>query len=174
MAKTVQIKLFGPWNRVKNLLNNLAPNLREIAISSQRSVAEKFVRRVKAHLKNQDIPGWTPLSNRYAYYKMGKFGTEDILIATWEYYDNSKAWREGGLYQAGVPRSVSYKNGVEIARVAHIHELWSTMPGRPHRPLWNYTLKEDMGGLQGIKQMVNQIIKQKLILKGYPVRSIRF
>jgi len=174
MANSVNIKLFGPWVQVDNLLKQLAPNLRTIAISAQRKIAEKYVRKVKAHLKNQDIPGWTPLSDRYADYKMGKYGNEDMLIATWDYYDSIKAWRSGGVYHAGVPKGVTYPNGNEISRIAEIHETWSSISGKPKRPLWGYTLKKDMGGLKGIKKDINEIVVEKLRAKGYPINSFRF
>lgn len=174
MAKSVNVKLFGPWNKVRTLLNNLKPNLKEIAVASQRTIAERYVRKVKAHLRNQDIPGWTPLSNRYADTKMAKYGHEDILVASWEYYESIRAWRENGVYHAGVPRGLTYDNGTEISRVAAIHEAWSYASGRPYRPLWDYTIKEDMGGLRGLKAAVNEVIKTKLKQKGYPINSFRF
>lgn len=169
----MEAKLFGPWNKVSKLLNKLPYELKEIGIASQRSVAEKYVRKVKAHLSNQDVPGWTPLSSRYADRKMGKFGHEEILIASWQYYENIKAWRENNVYHAGVPKGLTYDNGTEIAVVAKIHEDWSMIPGKPHRPLWNYTLNEDMGGLKGIKATVNEIIIGRLIKKGYPIDSLK-
>lgn len=169
----MEIKLFGPWNKVSRLLNQLPRELKDISISSQRSVAEKFVRKIKNHLSNQDIPGWTPLSNSYADRKMGKFGHEEILIASWQYYESIKTWRENNSYHAGVPKGVSYENGTEIAAVAKIHEDWSMIPGKPHRPLWNFTINEDMGGLKGIKKTVNEIIITRLIKKGYPINSLK-
>jgi hypothetical protein len=173
MANAINVKLFGPWNKVRNLLNDLPRNIKIVSISAQRSVADRYVAKVKAHLKNQDIPGWTPLSDRYADYKMSKFGAEDILIATWDYYDNITSWRSQNVYHAGVKSGITYpgNHGIEIARVAAIHEAWANTPGRPHRPLWAYTLNEDMGGLRGIKVMVNEIFKRRLREKGYPVKS---
>lgn len=172
MAYQLNIKPFGPWGTVKRLLNDLPKNIKEIGISAQRSVAEKYARKVKAHLRNQDVPGWTPLSPKYADFKMGKYGHEDILIASELYYDSIKAWSEGRVYYAGVPAGIQYKNGTEVARVAYIHEAWSGMAGRPHRPLWVYTLQEDFNGVKGIKKLTNEIFAQRLRDKGYRARKL--
>ncbi len=168
----LSIKPFGPWGKVQVLFNDLNKNILEIARKSQRSIAEKYVRKVKAHLKNQDVPGWTPLSPAYADFKMGKYGHEDILIASGQYYQNIKAWREGGIYHAGVPSGISYPGGPEIAKVAGLHELWASIPGKPHRPLWGYTLNNDMGGVKGMKNLVNEIFAKKLKEKGYRPRKL--
>jgi len=172
-VKAIDVKLFGPWKKVTQLLESLPQHIKASSTSAQRSVAQKYVTRVKSHIKNQDIPGWTPLSNRYADYKMAKYGTEDILIATWDYYDSIKIWRQGGIYHAGIPKGISYpgNHGIEISRVAAIHEAWVNVPGRPHRPLWAYTLKMDMGGPRGIRLLVNNTLRDKLRKQGYPVRQ---
>lgn len=168
----LSVKPFGPWKKVQSLYSELGKNLQDMATKSQRSIAEKYVRRVKAHIRNQDIKGWTPLSAKYADYKMGRYGHEDIFIASNQYYQNIKAWREGGLYHAGVPSGISYPNGVEIAMVANIHETWSSMPGKPHRPLWGYTLNNDMGGVRGMKKLVNEVFAKRLKEKGYKPRKL--
>lgn len=167
----LSIKPFGPWGKVRELYGNLGKNIQEIATASQRSIVEKYIRKIKAHLVNQDISGWTPLSPKYADFKMGKYGHEDILIASHDFYDNIKVWREGGLYHGGVPKGISYPGGPEIAAVAYIHEVWSTMPGKPHRPLWGYTLNRDMGGIRGMKKLVNDVFAKKLKDKGYRPRK---
>ncbi len=172
MASSIDFKLFGPWNKVKALFQDLPKNLKDITTSSQRSIAEKYARKIKAHLRDQDIPGWTPLSPRYADQKMGKYGNEDILLASWKYYESIKVWRQGGIYHVGVPKTETYPNGKEVSKIAALHEAWSTMPGRPHRPLWGYTFKEDMGGLSGVHKAINQLIKEKLQAKGYPVKKL--
>lgn len=174
MSRNLDIKLFGPWGKVKSMFNLLPNDLKTISTSTQRSIAESFIRKVKSHLINQDIPGWTPLSPKYADSKMAKYGHEDILIASWDYYDSIRAWRKNGIYYAGVPEGLHYKKGIEIARVAKIHEDWSLSPDKPHRPLWSYTLSKDMGGVRGIKKTANAIIKEKLLKKGYPVKSLSF
>jgi hypothetical protein len=168
----INFSLFGDWDRVKRLMNSLPRNLQLISISAQRSVAERYARKVKAHLKNQDIKGWTPLSSKYADKKMAKYGEEDLLIASWDYYNAIKAWRTNKVYSAGVPAGLIYPNGKEIAKIAQIHEAWSYMAGRPHRPLWTYTLNNDMGGLKGMRNTVNKIIRDKLRERGYPVKPL--
>lgn len=163
-------RMFGDWDRAKKLLNKLPKELQDISISTQRSITESFVRKIKAHLKSQDIPGWTPLNPKYADKKMGTYGHEDILMASLDYYQSIKAWRQDKVYYAGVPTGLHYDNGKEIARVARIHEDWSMMPGKPHRPLWSYTFETDLGGLKGLQKTTRDIIKKKLIAKGYPIK----
>lgn len=172
MPKDIHFGLFGDWAKAKRLFNQLPTNLKSISAESQKLIAEKYVRAVRSHLRNQDIPGWTPLSYKYASRKLKDIGSTDMLIASWDYYNSIKAWRERNVYYTGVPISETYRNGIKIARVAAIHESWSTIPGRPHRPLWSYTFNNDMKGVRGITRLLNQIFKRKLQQKGYPVQSI--
>lgn len=163
----IEAKLFGPWSKFKKLMDDLPVNLKKSAISSQRKIAEKYVRKIKAHLRKQDIPGWTPLKPSYADYKMGKYGHEDILIASRTYYESIKSWRKDGIYHAGVPKDIKYDNGISVAKVGFIHEKWSKMSDKPHRPLWDYTINNDMGGRLGIQKMVFKEVNKKLKSKGY-------
>ena len=78
------------------------------------------------------------------------------------------------MYMAGVPRGVSYRNGIEISRVAAIHETWSRLPGKPYRPLWIYTFNKDMKGEQGVSRLLNKTFKRLLRAKGYPVSNLKF
>lgn len=167
MGKAASATLFGPWLKTKLLLNFLAPNIRLATIAGQRKIADKYVRKIKSHLRNQDIPGWTPLSPAYADYKMGKYGNEDILMASRTYYDNIKSWRQGGVYMAGVKKSAAYSSGKSVARIAFIHENWSKIQGKPHRPLWDYTLNNDMGGRIGIHRLLKLEVVRRLKAKGY-------
>lgn len=173
----IKARLFGPWSYVTKLLTYLEPEIRKAAISAQRKVAESYVRKIKAHLRNQDIPGWTPLTPKYADWKMGKFGNEDLLMASTQYYESIEAWRSGGVYMAGVKKGQKYKYSRgkrkrEVSEVAYIHEMWSMSGGnKPKRPLWGYTLNQDMGGKEGIRKLVNNIFRDKLRDKGYPVED---
>lgn len=168
----VNVKMIGNWAKCSHLLNTLDRNIRDASISAQRRIAEKYVRLVKSHLRRQDIPGWTPLNPRYADYKMGKYGHEDILLATYLMYDSIDSWRSQNVYFAGIKKGISYPNGVLVSRVAEIHEAWSGMPDKPYRPLWSYTWKNDLGGNKGVREEFIRTIKEKLKRKGYPVRRL--
>lgn len=168
----MEVKLIGDWAKTQRLLGSLDKHIRDASIKAQRKIAERYVRLVKSHLKKQDIPGWTPLAPRYADYKMGRYGHEEILLSTYLMYDSITSWRAGGVYFAGIRRGEHYPNGVEIARVAEIHEAWSTMADRPHRPLWSYTWRRDMGGNKGVREEFIREIKNRLVNQGYPVRRI--
>lgn len=168
----MEVKLIGDWAKARRLINHLDKNIRNASTAAQRKIAERYVRLVKSHLKKQDIPGWTPLAPRYADYKMGKYGHEDILLSTYLMYDSITSWRSNGVYFAGIRRGEFYPNGVEISRVAEIHEAWSSMPDRPHRPLWTYTWKRDMGGKKGVREEFITEVKNRLKAMGYPVRRM--
>jgi len=173
MAQYVGITLLGPWKKVENLFKTLAPNIKAAAIGGQRKIAEKYHRKILNHLRNQDISGWTPLNPAYADFKMAKYGHEDILIASWKYYNSISVWRSNNMYHVGVPRGIKYRNGNEVAKIAYIHETWSSIPGKPYRPLWGYTFNEDLGGLKGVWRIINNHIKIKLNSQGYKVRPIK-
>ena len=168
----MKIELLGDWDKASDLLRNLDRNISDAAMRAQRKIADRYVRLVKAHLRRQEIPGWTPLSPKYADYKMGKYGHEDILLSTYLMYDSIISWRSQGVYFAGIKRGEHYPSGVEISRVAEIHELWSLEPGKPHRPLWSYTWQKDMGGNKGVREEFITEIKKRLKAKGYPIRRM--
>jgi hypothetical protein len=170
----MKVTLIGDWAKTTRLIGSLDRNIKEASIKAQRKIADRYVRLVKAHLRNQDIPGWTPLNPAYADYKMGKYGHEDILLRTYLMYDSIESWRSHNVYFAGIKKGHRYKSGVEVARVAEIHEIWSTVPGKPHRPLWSYTWRKDMGGNKGVREDFIEEIKNRLKQKGYPVRRLRF
>lgn len=163
-------RMYGDWGKAKKLLDALPKELNDVSISVQRSITESLVRKVKAHLKNQDIPGWTPLSAKYADKKMGEYGHEDMLMASLDYYTSIKTWRQNKAYYAGVPKGLHYPNGREISAVAQIHENWSLQPGKPYRPLWSYTFTNDLGGMTGLQKFTKELIKKKLLSKGYPIK----
>lgn len=170
----MEVKLIGEWAKVQRLLKSLDVNIRNSSLKSQRKIADKYVRLVKSHLRKQDIPGWTPLSPRYADFKMGKYGHEDILLSTYLMYDSITSWRSNGVYYAGIRNGENYPSGVSIARVAEIHEAWSTMGDRPHRPLWSYTWRNDMGGNKGVRAEFIEELRRRLKEQGYPVRKMGF
>lgn len=169
----MKVKLIGDWAKASRLINHLDKNIRDASIRSQRKIADRYVRLVKSHLRNQDIPGWTPLNPRTADYKMGKYGNEDILLSTHLLYDSIQSWRSNGVYFAGIKRGEAYERGTEVARIAEIHEAWSFMPGMPHRPLWSYTYEVDLGGKKGVREIFITELKRRLQAKGYPIRRLK-
>lgn len=166
----MEIRLIGDWAKTRHLLHSLDKNIKEASTKAQRKIAERYVRLVKSHLKKQDIPGWTPLNPYYADYKMGKYGHEDMLLSTYLMYDSITSWRSNNTYFAGIKTGINYPSGKEVSRVAVIHEAWSHNPDRPHRPLWSYTWRKDMGGNKGVREEFIREIKNRLVAQGYPVR----
>lgn len=170
----ISVKLIGDWNKAEFLLATLGPNLSKVGIFAQKKIATIYIDLVKQHLQNQDIPGWTPLSKDYAKRKNKKYGHEELLMASMTFYQSIKIWKEEDKYFAGIPSNLNYPNGKSVARIASIHEDWSYLPGKPHRPLWGYTFEMDLGGFRGVRKEVNHIIKTKLAEKGYPIKNLSF
>lgn len=173
---SLNFKLFGNWNRVRNFVDSLDSELTFAAIRGQRSAAEKFARLVKKHLRDQDLKGqWTQLTTEYASRKARKgLNPEQILIATEDYYKAIGVWRINGIYHVGIKKTARYDNGVQISRVAAIHEAWASEPGKPYRPLWSYTFQNDMGGEKGIRNLVLQSMYEYMIRNGIPWQKLRF
>jgi hypothetical protein len=171
----IEIKMVGDWALTKRLLSNIDKNLRAASIRAQRKTAEKYVRLVKSHLRNQDIPGWTPLSDKYADWKMGKYGHEDMLMLTHVMYDSIDSWRSSNIYYAGIKMGINYPSGMSVSRVAYIHEAWATGRGdKPKRPLWGYTWKKDMGGNKQVREEFIDEIKHRMRSQGYPIKRNAF
>lgn len=163
MIGYLEVKPFGPWKKVMQELKHLDRDILESATQSQRTIAERLKKIVIGHLKNQDIPGWEPLSP----YTRPNDADRKALIDTRTYIESIKTWRENFVYSVGVKRGIiNPKNGIEVARIAYIHEYWSGVPGKPYRPLWSYSIKE-MGGLKGMRLMVETRIRLMLIKKGF-------
>lgn len=172
----LDIKLFGQWEETIRVLQKVSPAVKEVSIKAQLRVGREIVRRVKAHLRNQDL-GWQPLSSSYQKRKADAgLPSGKILYAYGNYYRNIEVWRRANhhLVYIGVRRGRYTKNlegkksKIDIATIAAIHEL-SSGKRIPKRPLWNPTIKE-MGGVKGIKTLYVQYLVKGLQRKGIPIK----
>lgn len=168
---TISFKLEGQWDKGGYLISQLSRNLKESTDKAEKELAQKLYAIVTDHLRNQDIPGWTPLSEKYAAKKQSEWNTADILIRSREYYASIKWWKDEGRYYVGVKKGETYVDGTEISRIANIHETWSSMPGRPYRPLWSYSWNE-MAKSKETRQTVIMAIFKEMSKKGYPIKLI--
>lgn len=173
----LQFKTFGRWEETIKTLQRLKPAIKQASLAAQIRVCKEIARRVKGHLRNQDL-NWRALSTSYKS-KKAKYGWDKrILLATHTYYDNIEVFTKGNqhLVYVGVKRGVYGKkpngkrNSLEVAKVAIIHEF-SQNPRR-RRPLWNPTIRE-MGGVKGVKSLYNLYLYQELKKRKVPISIIK-
>lgn len=174
----LEISLFGDWAKVIKTLQRLSPDIKDASIKAQTKVAKEICKRVKAHLRNQDL-SWEELSETYAAKKSEAGLDGRTLMAYKTYYDAIQTWTKGNQHMVfvGVKKGIYGRNlegkrtKLEVAAYAAIHEFSS---GRriPKRPLWNPTIKE-LGGAKGIKKMYLGSLLAHLRLKGIPITEYR-
>lgn len=172
----VQFKLFGDWAETIKVLNKLSPTIKDCSLIAQMKICQDVAKRVKAHLKNQDL-AWQPLAHRTTMKKSQANLDSGTLIAYGTYYNNIKAWQIGNQHMAyvGVKRGIYTKDTrgkrsrIDVATIAAVHEFSS---GRhiPRRPLWNPTIAE-MGGAPGLKKLYVKHLVGSLRVRGVPVKS---
>lgn len=172
----IKFELFGDWDKAMNVIKGLGPNIKKASVKAQLKVGNIIVRKVKAHIRNQDL-GWKPLSPMYEMRKSGAGLNTNIMRAHDTYYDNIKVWQSGNrhLVNIGVKRGIytktisGRKSKLEVATIAAIHEL-SSGKRFPRRPLWNPTIKE-MGSSKGIRKIFINSLVWHLRLYGVPVKQ---
>lgn len=174
----IKFELFGRWAETMKVLGRLSPEIKEASIKAQMKVGREIVKKVKAHLRNQDL-GWAPLDTDYARRK-SRLGLDTRTLISWgTYYNAIEMWTSGNkhLMMIGV-RSGIYtrspngrKSKLEVAKIAAIHEF-ARGKKMPKRPLWNPTIAE-MGGVNGIKKMYINSLVYHLSRKGIPVKAFR-
>lgn len=160
----MKMELFGQWDESIRLFQKLGPVVKAASLLAQIKVCNQVVKRVKSHLRNQDL-GWIALSQEYSDRKEQQGLSGDTLMAYKVYYDNIEAWTEGtrSFAFAGVRRGIytqeinGQRSKIDIATIAAIHEF-SSGAKIPRRPLWNPSI-EEMGNSKGLKQMyVNSLV----------------
>ena len=172
----IEFKLFGQWDETIRVLNKLSPTIKECSLIAQMKICKDICKRVKAHLKNQDL-NWQPLSQAYKKKKSEAGLDSGILIAYAQYYNNIEAWQKGNQHYAfvGVKKGIYTKNlrgkrsRLDVATIAAVHEF-STGRKMPKRPLWNPTIAE-MGGAPGLKKLYVKHLVGSLRVRGIPVKA---
>ena len=174
----MEIKPMGNWANTISTVTRISPDIKDAGIKGQMKVAREIVRRVKGHIRNQDL-GWKPLSETTQAIK-SIYGLDSrTLYAHGGYYNAIEAWQKGSQFMvfAGVKKgkySRSYggkKRAIDIGQVAAVHEF-SSGKRVPRRPLWNPTIRE-MGGAAGLKKMFMGSFLYYLRMKGIPIKPFR-
>jgi len=148
----IEFKLDGNWPGVLVALRGLPVSLQAAAVWGQRKVAEGLVKKVKDHLKNQDL-NWPERSEQY------NAGDPRILIDTEAYFRAIQAFKQGTTYYAGVKDNKYNAKGDRIVDYALMNELGGG--NLPPRPLWGPSINE-MGGAKGVKAIVVAAIFAKV------------
>lgn len=174
----VSFKLFGQWDEAIRIISRLSPAIKEASLKAQMKICREIAKRVKGHIKNQDL-NWQPLSSEYASRKAAAGLSGNILEAYGNYYNAIQAWQVSNQHFAfvGVKKGMYTRNisgrrsKYDIASIAAIHEL---SQGRiiPKRPLWNPTIAE-MGGSMGLKNAYTEHLINNLRMKGIPISDVR-
>lgn len=159
---TVNIRAVGDWRGANAMFRNFSRDIKRAFKSSQENVAKKLLRKVKGHLKKQDL-GWVPLSQK----TIDRKGHAIALIDSGAYYRSIKFWQVSYTVYVGVRRGVLNSDGNEIARIA----VWQEYGTRyiPARPLWRPSI-EEIGGPVGMRNDVQRSMYWKLRKMGYKVR----
>lgn len=171
----MEVKLFGDWAKAIRTFQGLSRKIKIASLEAQTKVCEAVVKKVKAHLRNQDL-GWAPLNPKYLERKSERGLDSRALIAYGNYYHAIGVWKKGNqhLVFAGVKRGIytrsltGKRSKLDIATIAVIHEF-SSGKKIPKRPLWNPTLREF--GKKGIKDLYVKNLRTSLRRQGLPVKD---
>lgn len=174
----IEFKLFGQWDETIRILNKLSPTVKECSLIAQMKICQDICKRVKNHLKNQDL-NWEPLSEKYREAKTNAGLGGETLIAYGQYYNNIEAWQKGNQHLAfvGVKKGIytrrlsGKRSRLDVATIAAIHEFSNGIK-LPRRPLWNPTIRE-MGGAPGIKKAYVKHLVGSLRVRGIPVKQFQ-
>jgi len=174
----MRFRLVGEWKRTMDVIQRLPNSMKESSLNAQMKLGEEVIKRVKAHLRKQDLP-WPPLHSDTQAKKSRADLDPRALIAYGSYYHNIKVWRVGsqktvliGVKPGIYTRTYMGKRSkIDIARIAAIHEF-SSGKRVPKRPLWNPTIRE-MGGAQGFKDQFLKSFKAYLRRAGIPFKHLK-
>lgn len=177
----VNVRLFGQWEEAIRTLNRLGPTIKLSSVDAQMAVMKDIKSRIKAHLRNQDIPEMTskPYNSRYRQAKSQLSRDQRFLISSGTYYRSIDVWKTGNFNFAfvGVRNGIKTKtlkgknSRLDVARIAYMNEMGGKT--LPKRPLWNPTIRE-MGGANGIKDLFVQHLYRKLKRRRIPIALKKF
>jgi hypothetical protein len=173
----VEVKLFGQWEDAMRVLATMGPVVKSGSIKAQIKVGKEIQRRVKAHLRNQDL-GWRALDSDYAKRKDAAGLDSRILTAYGTYYNNIDVWQKGSqhLVMVGVKKGVrtwtigGKRSKLDVATIAYIHEFGGSKV--PRRALWNPTIQE-MGGAAGVKKIFVKSLFYWMRMNRIPVKLLK-
>ena len=132
-----------PWSNVAAAIANIGLEMEKakgIALKQWGLHAEALA---KKHMSTQDM-GWEELKPATLAAKIRKGQSENILIATSDYFQAITSWTDKEAAYAGVKKGVKDREGNVIADIAAVHEYGSKSGEIPARPLWQPVYKETM------------------------------
>lgn len=164
----LRFNLTGHWTKTVTNFKTLPRDTLVATSLAHRNFGRRLERRVKRHMRNQDLP-WAPLAKSTLYHRRmrGNYGT-GALMDTQAYYHAIKVWQSSYVVYVGVPRDAGVnKRGVPIAVYAALQETGTKRI--PARPLWEPSFSE-MGGSAAITSETKAYIEKAYRLKGWNIR----
>jgi len=143
MGNWGEIRMVGDWQKVALLIQNMAMEMEKAKITSLQRFGLKMEEVVLNHISMQDM-GWKPLDPKYIESKVRKGLSENILVATSDYFNAIQSWvdKDSQTTYIGVKKGKIDKDGNEIGDIAQVHEYGSMSGKIPKRPLWEPSFKD--------------------------------
>lgn len=133
----------GDWEKVALLVANLAKEMEIARTTALKRWGLKAEGLAKGHMSKQDL-GWVALKPETIAEKIRKGHSENILIATSDYFQAITSWHMDNTVYAGVKKIATNSDGEQIADIAATHEYGSDAANIPPRPLWQPVFLETM------------------------------
>jgi len=139
----ITVKRSGNWNAVRNIVPNLAPDIKRSNRLMLEMVAKKAEKLAINHINKQDL-NWIPLNPEYAAWKKKTGRSAKILVAKRSYLKSikSKVNEQGNISFAGVFKGMVNEYGMSIEKYAAIMEYGSIKRRIPVRKLWKPVMNE--------------------------------
>lgn len=138
-----EMRKVGDWAKVGAVIANLGMEMERARSLSLKRWGLKAEGLAKKHMSSQDL-GWTALKAATISAKIRKGQSENILIATSDYFQAITSWADKERAYAGVKKQITNAEGEVIADIAAIHEFGYEAGGIPARPLWQPVYEETM------------------------------
>jgi hypothetical protein len=135
----MSIEKIGDWEVIRRMVENLSPDLNDVARKTLVKVGMKAEQIAVKHIQNQDL-NWTA-NIRYTRWKARSGYSNKILVKTSTYLQSITSWpsQTGKTVYAGVRKTVRVE-GVLLADIAKALEYGTrTMAAKP---LWRPTYQE--------------------------------
>lgn len=143
MANGGSFQMQGDWEKAALLIKNLKEECEKAHITSLQRFGLKMEEVVLNHISKQDL-GWKPLDPKYLSSKVKKGLSDNILVATSDYFNAIQSWVDKSKRTAyiGVKKGKKDREGNEIGHIARVHEYGAKGGKIPARPLWKPSFDE--------------------------------
>lgn len=155
------LKKTGDWGKIGRLIANIGDVMEESRNEALSAWALKAEALAKGHMSRQDL-GWKALDPKTISAKIRKGQSENILIATSDYFQAITSWHDKEGAYAGVTKEVRNSDGDVIADIAALHEYGSESGKLPARPLWQPVYAEAMKWFSTSDKRPNKIFEKKI------------